>query len=96
VIVAKAIVVGDIGTDHDGFPPTAVISGSSTVIVDGSPAARQGDALAAHSKPKHPPHPRSIAGGSSTVMIDGKPAARSGDAVDCGGVLVGASSVNVG
>ncbi|CSC07799.1 Uropathogenic specific protein [Vibrio cholerae] len=29
-------------------------------------------------------------------MIDGKPAARVGDAVDCGGVLQGASSVNIG
>ncbi|MCX9563808.1 uropathogenic specific protein, partial [Vibrio cholerae] len=27
---------------------------------------------------------------------DGKPAARAGDAVDCGGVLQGASSVNIG
>ncbi len=94
--MAKAIVVGHIGTEHDGFPPTAVICGSPTIFIDGSPASRQGDALDPHSKPKHPPHPRSISGGSSTVMFDGKPAARVGDPIDCGGVLAGSSTVNVG
>ncbi len=95
-IVAKGIIVGHIGSDHDGFPPTPVISGSSTVKIDGSPAARLGDALAPHDKPKHPLHPRSISSGSATVVFDGLPAARAGDSVDCGGVLQGNSSVNIG
>lgn len=92
----KAALVGDLGSDHDGFPPTPITAGSSTVKIDGIPVARQGDPLAPHDKPKNPPHPRMIKGGSSTVMIDGKPAARVGDAVDCGGVIIGGSSVNIG
>ncbi|WP_337913722.1 type VI secretion system PAAR protein [Vibrio cholerae] len=94
--MGNGIVVRHLGTDHDGFPPTPVTAGSSTVRYDGIPAARLGDPLAPHDKPKHPPHGRAIAAGSGTVMIDGKPAARAGDAVDCGGVLQGASSVNIG
>ncbi|MDO2949417.1 type VI secretion system PAAR protein, partial [Aeromonas simiae] len=78
----KAAKIGDIGTDHDGFHPTAIIEGSSDVFIDGIPAARVGDALAPHDKPKNPPHPRAIASGSSTVFINGKPAALTGSAVD--------------
>lgn len=94
--MGNGIVVGDQGTDHEGFPPTPVIAGSGSVKIDGKPAARMGDPLEMHSKPMHPPHPRTIAAGSATVMIDGKPAARAGDAIDCGGVLQGGSSVNIG
>ena len=93
--MAKGIIVGHIGSDHDGFPPTPVISGSSTVKIDGSSAARLGDALAPHDKPKHPLHPRSISSGSATVMFDGMPAARAGYSINCGGVLQGYSSVNI-
>lgn len=42
----KAATVGDIGTDHDGFPPTPIIEGSQDIIIDNKPAARVGDALA--------------------------------------------------
>ncbi|MCG6258645.1 type VI secretion system PAAR protein [Vibrio furnissii] len=94
--MGNGIVVGHIGSAHDGLPPTPVTAGSVSVKIDGIPAARQGDPLAPHDKPKKPAHPRSIAAGSATVMIDGKPAARAGDAVDCGGVLQGGSSVNIG
>ena len=74
--MSKAIVLlGDLGSDHEGFPPTPVIAGSPDVLIDGKPAARVGDPLSPHSKPKHPPHPRTIAGSSATVMINGKPAA---------------------
>ncbi|EJU7773463.1 PAAR domain-containing protein [Salmonella enterica subsp. salamae serovar 4,12:e,n,x:1,6] len=37
-----------------------------------------------------------IIAGSPTVFIDGLPAARTGDAVDCGGVVIGSSTVNTG
>lgn len=94
--MGNGIVVGDIGTEHDGFPPTPVTAGSGTVKFDGIPAARQGDPLEPHDKPKHPAHDRAISAGSSTVKIDGKPAARSGDAISCGGVLQGGSSVKIG
>ncbi|MFM2589314.1 type VI secretion system PAAR protein [Vibrio sp. TBV020] len=94
--MGNGIIVGHIGSGHDGFPPTAVISGATTVKIDGIPAARQGDSLEPHDKPKHPKHGRAIASGSGTVMIEGKPAARSGDSVSCGGTLQGGSSVNIG
>ncbi|MDE1336199.1 type VI secretion system PAAR protein [Vibrio aestuarianus] len=94
--MGNGIVVGNIGTEHDGFPPTPITAGSCTVKFDGIPAARQGDPLEPHDKPKNPSHGRSIAAGSASVKIDGKPAARAGDPVDCGGVLTGGSSVNVG
>jgi len=92
----NAVLLGDMGTDHEGFPPTPVISGAPTVLIDGKPAARMGDALAPHSKPKHPPHPRTIAAGSGTVMIDGKPAAVTGSAISCGGVTIGSGTVIIG
>lgn len=88
----KFVLVGDIGTDHDGFPPTPVTAGSGTVLMDGKPVARVGDPLAPHDKPGHSPHPRAIAQGSSTIVIDGKPAALTGHAVDCGGVVIGSGS----
>uniref|UniRef100_UPI001009D1BE type VI secretion system tip protein TssI/VgrG n=11 Tax=Escherichia coli TaxID=562 RepID=UPI001009D1BE len=62
----------DKGTQHDGYYETVITAGSSTVFIDGLPAARQGDPLTPHAKPKHPPHPRKIARGSSTVFIDGQ------------------------
>ncbi|CDM89627.1 conserved protein of unknown function [Xenorhabdus bovienii] len=53
--------------------------------------ARQGDALQSHSS-----HSRAIAGGSGSVFIEEKPAARTGDAVNCGSVVIGGGSVNIG
>ncbi len=88
----KLVLVGDLGTDHDGFPPTPVTAGSPTVTIDGKPVARQGDPLAPHDKPNHSTHPRTIAEGSGSILIDGKPAALTGHAVSCGGVVVGGAS----
>ena len=88
--------LNDKGNQHDGYRETVIIAASSTVFIDGLPAARQGDPLTPHDKPKHPPHPRKIARGSSTVFIDGLPAARTGDAIDCGGVVIGGGTVNIG
>ncbi len=90
------VLLGDVGTDHHGFPPTPVIAGSPDVLIDGKPIARVGDPLAPHSKPKHPPHPRAITSGSSTVLINGIPAAVTGSAVSCGGVTIGSGSVVIG
>ena len=92
----KIVLLGDLGMDHAGFPPTPVIAGSPNVLIDGKPVARVGDPLAPHSKPKHPPHPRAIAAGSSTVMINGIPAAVTGGAITCGGVTIGSGSVVIG
>ena len=92
----KAATVGDIGTDHDGFPPTPIIEGSQDIIIDNKPAARVGDALAPHAKPNHPPHDRAITTGSKTVFFNYKPAALTGSDVGCGGVIIGGSSVIIG
>lgn len=92
----KAVKVGDIGTEHDGFHPTKVTAGSGDVFIDGQPAARIGDPLEPHDKPKHPKHGRTIATGSSTVFINGKPAALTGGKIDCGGVTIGSGTVNIG
>lgn len=88
--------LNDKGTQHDGYYETAIIAGSPTVFIHGLPAARLGDPLTPHDKPKHPPHPRKIASGSPTVFIDGIPAARAGDSIDCGGVVIGTGTVNIG
>ncbi|MEZ6854353.1 type VI secretion system PAAR protein [Halodesulfovibrio aestuarii] len=92
----KAVKVGDIGTEHDGFHPTKVTAGSSDVFIDGKPAARVGDPLEPHDKPNNPKHNRAIATGSSTVFINGKPAALTGGRIDCGGVTIGSGTVNIG
>ncbi|KER03691.1 type VI secretion system PAAR protein [Photorhabdus temperata] len=89
--MGNAVKIGDIGTAHDDCQATPVISGSTSVKADNIPLARQGDILAPHSS-----HSRIIAGGSSTVFIDGKSAARTGDAVNCGGIVIGGGSVNIG
>ena len=95
--MSKVIVLlGDLGSDHEGFPPTPVIAGSPDVLIDGKPVARVGDPLAPHSKPKHPPHPRTITGGSSNVLINGRPAAVTGGSISCGGVTIGSGTVIVG
>jgi uncharacterized Zn-binding protein involved in type VI secretion len=95
--MSKAVVLlGDLGSDHSGFPPTPMIAGSPDVLIDGKPVARLSDPLAPHSKPKHPPHPRAIAVGSSTVVINGIPAAVTGSAISCGGVAIGSGSVVIG
>lgn len=92
----KAAIVGNIGTDHDGFKPTKVTAGSPNVQIDGMPVARVGDPLEPHDKPNNPPHPRSIASGISNILINGKPIAMTGGTIDCGGVIIGNSSVIVG
>ncbi|QOL15191.1 type VI secretion system PAAR protein [Dickeya dianthicola] len=92
----NAAKVGDMGTDHEGFPPTAIISGSANVFIDGLPAARMSDPLDMHDKPDSPPHPRHIATGSSTVFVNGLALAITGSQVSCGGEIVGSGTVYVG
>ncbi|EKO3958185.1 type VI secretion system PAAR protein [Vibrio fluvialis] len=88
--------LGDIGSEHDCFPPTPITAGSSGVMINYQPTVRQGDSLQDHGCPcdkmPHGNHPRAVSGGSSGVFIDGKAAARLGDAIDCGGAIASASS----
>ncbi|MBF4180110.1 type VI secretion system PAAR protein [Lelliottia nimipressuralis] len=88
--------VTDKGTQHDGYHETTITAGSPTVFIDNLPSARLGDPLTPHEKPLHPPHSRKISSGSSSVFIDGLPAARTNDTIDCGGVIIGGGTVNIG
>lgn len=89
--------VGDTCSNHGAWHPSPITSGSGNVFTNGKPAARKGDSVAPHSKPKRPPHGRSIAAGSSNVFINGKPASRVGDAIACGGsVAAGSGNVFIG
>lgn len=92
----KAATIDDIGTDHDGFAPSKIITGSPDVFIDGKPVARVTDQLEPHTKPGSAPHPRAIASGSSTVFINGLPLAMTGGSIECGGVVIGSSTVIVG
>ena len=94
--MGNAAKLGDIGTEHDGYHKTPIIVGSSTITIDGKPAARQGDPLEPHDKPSASKHGRNISSGSGSVFFDGKPAARTGDSINCGGVVVGSGTVTVG
>ncbi|WP_198650986.1 PAAR domain-containing protein, partial [Escherichia coli] len=40
--------LNDKGTRHDGYYETVITAGSSTVFIDGLPAACQGDPLTPH------------------------------------------------
>ncbi|MCE2029161.1 type VI secretion system PAAR protein [Sessilibacter corallicola] len=89
--------LGDTGSNHGAWPPTPIISGSGDVLINGKPAARKGDSLLPHAKPKSPPHGRSISEGSGSVYINGRPAARVLDAISCGGlVCTGSGNVLIG
>lgn len=86
------VLLGDIGTEHHGFPPTPVIGGSTTVLLDNKPIGRIGDPLAPHDKPKNSTHGRTIAEGDPTILVDGKPVALTGHRVSCGGVVIGSGT----
>ena len=60
-----------------------IVTGSPDVVVGGSSAARQGDAIAGGG---------AAAQGSPNVFIDGKPAALAGGKSTCGGAIVTGSS----
>lgn len=72
------------GTPHVGGP--VIGPGCVTVIINGQPAATEGDACGCAGPPDK------IMGGSSGVFIGGKPAARAGDSCEHGGVVIGGSA----
>jgi uncharacterized Zn-binding protein involved in type VI secretion len=71
------------GTPHIGGP--IIGPGCVTVIIEGQPAATEGDSCGCAGPPDK------ITSGSSGVFIGGKPAARSGDSCEHGGVVIGGS-----
>ncbi len=89
--------LGDIASNHGPWPPTPILMGSGTVLINGLPAARKGDMVLLHVIPNNPPHGRAINAGASKVKIDGIPAARVDDAISCGGkVAAGSGNVLIG
>lgn len=93
----KATRLGDMDTGHDACPPTALVTASDNVFINGKGAGRVGDTYAPHGCDIHPSHAGSIASGSSTVFINGKAAGRVGDSVSCGGsVADGSPNVFIG
>ncbi|MEO6102865.1 MAG: PAAR domain-containing protein [Pseudoxanthomonas sp.] len=65
--------------------------GAPTVLIEGMPAARIGDAASCIGAQA------TIIGGSTSVLIAGMPAARSGDSTSHGGqIITGASTVQIG
>ncbi|CCN84754.1 putative PAAR motif protein [Vibrio nigripulchritudo SFn27] len=73
---------------HVGCP---VAAGSSNVLINSLPAARQGDMAVCIGPPD------SISAGSSSVFINGLPAARMGDGTAHGGVVAsGSGNVFIG
>lgn len=93
--------LNDTGSGHDCFPATPIIQGSADIIINGSPAAREGDTVLLHACPcpntPHGVHARKISAGSATVFLNGKPAARIGDAISCGGnISSGSGNVIIG
>ena len=93
----KATRLGDNDTGHDACAPTALVSASADVIINGKGAGRVGDSYAPHGCVARPTHSGVIASGSSSVYINGKAAGRIGDPVSCGGsVAAGSGDVIIG
>lgn len=67
----KATRLGDNDTGHDACAPTALVTGSTDVIINGKGAGRVGDSYAPHGCVAHPTHSGVIASGSSSVYING-------------------------
>jgi uncharacterized Zn-binding protein involved in type VI secretion len=78
----------DAGTDVAGG---AIVQGSGSVFVNGSPVARVGDAVAGHGRGPH----RSpvMAAGSSNVFANGISVCRAGDPASCGHPASGSGNV---
>ncbi|MBR2519744.1 MAG: PAAR domain-containing protein [Selenomonadaceae bacterium] len=93
----QATRLGDVCSGHDSCPPRPLVEGSPNVYINGAPAGRVGDMLAAHGCFIHPAHTGVIASGSSKVYINGRPAGRVGDPVSCGSVMAqGSPNVIIG
>lgn len=82
----------DTASGHGCFPDSVATGGSGNVSINGIPALREGDAVAAHGCKKCKPHPRAVAAGSPTVFVNGRPLARVGDGIDCGGAMAAGSA----
>lgn len=62
----KATRLGDNDTGHDACAPTALVTASTDVIINGKGAGRVGDSYAPHGCVAHPTHSGVIASGSAS------------------------------
>ena len=88
---------GALCTGHECYPPRPLLAGvTSTVFVNGQPAALSGATMVPHACGTSA-HAGVVSGGSGTVFFEGRPVARIGDAVSCGSALAqGSPSVFAG
>ena len=76
--------LGD-ATSHGG----TIVTGSTTVTVDGKPVVRMGDV---HVCPLRGHGLNSVVTGSARGLADGQPIAALGDQTACGAIIVGGST----
>ena len=90
--------VGDQTSGHGPYPPNVLGGpGSSTVTIEGVPAALVGDGTAAPCvAPNSPVLNGTITAGSPTVTADGKAIARIGDMLSCGCMITGGGNTGGG
>ena len=82
----KAARLGDNCSGHGWWPNRGIASAASRTIINGKPAAREGDSFYPHTCPDIPEtHDGSCGTGSPNVIIEGQAAFRLGDPVTCGG-----------
>lgn len=95
--MAGATRLGDKSTGHDDCAPSALVTASGNVFINGKGAGRVTDQYAPHGCPAHPSHQDSISAGSATVFINGLQAARIGDAATLAGTVAqGSGNVFIG
>ena len=70
-----------------------IVAGSANVIVNGSPVARIGDAVAGHGRGPH--SGPTMAAGSGNVLANNIPISRAGDPATCGHPASGSGNVIV-
>jgi uncharacterized Zn-binding protein involved in type VI secretion len=85
-------------TDPTPHPGIVGGPGVTSVLIEGLPAAVQGDTHFCATPPNAGPHPPSpLAPGSATVLIGGRGALRVGDQSGCGAPIAkGAATVQIG
>jgi uncharacterized Zn-binding protein involved in type VI secretion len=78
-------ILGDTGDACPNTSPAPIVSGSGTVLVEGTPCTLVGSPIANGSV---------VVGGSGSVLVEGQPLVRVGDPTSCGSIIgSGASTV---
>jgi uncharacterized Zn-binding protein involved in type VI secretion len=90
--------LGDGDTGHGTYAPDVVTAASGDVLVNGTGAARSGDAHGVHANTVKPydVHGAVCGAGSGTVLINGRSAFRIGDSVDAATQSGGSGNVIAG